>query len=153
MCWNHLIWCCFHGENCKKQKKTRCFSKCSTSYLHNRSTLEHHSNRFWKLQCRATTFVFLPFWEIGHVTTLPMTHQMDPDIYHDFCFGFFHFLVIFNNISFFWVYSMDPDGSTWHSIYHFYLFIFDFLAILTAIKYLLKVPGIHMKSTMKYPGG
>ena len=63
---------------------------------------------------------------------------------------FWSFSIIF---PFFWVYSMDPDSSTWHSIYHSYLFIFDFLAILTAIKYLLKVPGIHMKSRMKYPGG
>ena len=42
----------------KKQKKMRCFSKSFTSYLHNRSTSEHNSTRFRKLQCRATTFVF-----------------------------------------------------------------------------------------------
>ena len=29
--------------------------------------------------------------------------------------------------------------------------VFHFLAIFIAMKYLLKAPGIHMKSTMKYP--
>ena len=67
MWWNHVIWCCFHGE------------KCFTSYLHIGSTLEYNSNRFWKLQCRTTIFILLPFWATGHVTTLLMTHWMDPD--------------------------------------------------------------------------
>ena len=58
----------------KNKKKTRRFSKSFTSYLHNHSTLEHNLNRFWKLQCRATTFVFVPFLAIGHVTTLLLTH-------------------------------------------------------------------------------
>ena len=49
-------------KNAKKQKKTRRFSKSFTSYLHNHSILEHNLNRFWKLQCRATTIVS---WEIS----------------------------------------------------------------------------------------
>ena len=65
----------------KKKKKMRRFSKYFTSYLHNRSTLEHNLNRFRKLQCRATTFVFVPFLAIGHVTTLLLTHWMDPISY------------------------------------------------------------------------
>ena len=65
----------FMEKNAKKnKKKTRPFSKSFTSYLHNHSTLEHNSNRFWKLQCRATTFAFVPFLAIGHVTTLLLTH-------------------------------------------------------------------------------
>ena len=65
----------------KTKKKTQRFWKSFTSYLYNHSTLEHNWNRFWKLQCRATTFVFVPFLAIGHVTTLLLTHWVDPISY------------------------------------------------------------------------
>ena len=71
----------FMEKNAKNKKKMQCFSKSFTSYLHNRSTLEHNLNRFWKLQCRATTFIFVPFLAMGHVTTLLLTHWMDPISY------------------------------------------------------------------------
>ena len=67
---NHIVWCCFDEEKCKKQKKSQWWEESFTSYLHNGSTLEHNSNRFRKLQCRATTFIFLLFLDIGHVTTV-----------------------------------------------------------------------------------
>jgi len=92
MWWNYLVWFCFHGEKCKKQKKTRHFSKSFTSYLHNQSTLEHNLNRFWKLQFRATTFVVDLFLEFGHVTSLPMTHWLDSDRYNHLYVLFLHFL-------------------------------------------------------------
>jgi hypothetical protein len=44
-------------KNTKRSKKAG-GEKNITSYLQNRSTSEHNSNRFKKLQCRATTFVF-----------------------------------------------------------------------------------------------
>ena len=53
----------FMEKNIKNKKKMRHFSKSFTSYLHNGSTVEHISNRFTKLQCRATTFIFAIF---GH---------------------------------------------------------------------------------------
>ena len=81
---NMLKSCClvfFSWRKMQKTKKMRRFSKSFTSYLHNHSTLEHNLNRFWKLQCRATTFVFVLFLAIGHVTTLLLTHWMDPISY------------------------------------------------------------------------
>ena len=113
MWWNHLIWCCSHGEKCKKQKKTRRFSKSFTSYLHIRSTSEHNSTRFGKLQCRATSFIFWPFLVIGHVTTLPMTYWMDPDNENHPCLFFLHFFITIDEISFFgyiqWTLKAGPD--------------------------------------------
>ena len=47
----------FHGEKHKKVKKSRQSDKYFNSYLHNKNTLGYNSNRFWKLQCRATTFI------------------------------------------------------------------------------------------------
>ena len=64
MCWNHIIWCCFHWEKHKIQKKTRHYWKSFTSYLHNGSTLGHNSTWFWKLQSRATTFIFYHFRQL-----------------------------------------------------------------------------------------
>ena len=60
------------------------------SYLHNGSTLEHNSNWFEKLQWRATTFVFFPFLEVGHVTDLPTTHCTNPDTPYCFSWNFGH---------------------------------------------------------------
>ena len=71
----------------------RHFSKSFTSYLHNRSTSEHNSNRFRKLQQRTTTQVFGPFLVIGHVTTIPTSHQVDPNRQNHSHLGFLHFLV------------------------------------------------------------
>ena len=130
MCWNHVVWCCFHWEKCKKPKKTRHFWKSFTSYLCNGSTLEHNSNRFKKLQSRATTFIFWPFLIIGHVTIIPTPYQMDPDRYNHPNLVFLHFLVKPDEISFFRVYAedpdMDPEGCTSlciYCIYHPYFFL------------------------------
>jgi len=88
-------------KNTKKQKKKMwCFWKSFTSYLHNRSTLKPNSNRSWKLQCSATTFVFLLFLEICHVTTLLTTHCMDPDRYNHPYLVFLHLLVKLSDIFF-----------------------------------------------------
>ena len=65
----------------KQKQKSQWWEKSLTSYLHNGSTLEHNLDRFWKLQCRATTFAFVPFLAIGYVTTLLLTHWMDPISY------------------------------------------------------------------------
>ena len=100
MCWNHVVWCCFHWEKRKKQKKTRRFWKSFTSYLCNGSTLEHNSNWFGKLQSSATTFVFWPFLVIGHVTIIPTPYQMDPDRYNHPYLVFLHFLVKPDEVSF-----------------------------------------------------
>ena len=96
----------FIKKNAKNKKKMQCFWKSFTSYLHNRSTLEHNANRFWKLQCSATTFVFILFLEIGHVTTLLTTHCMDPDRYNHLYLVFLHLSVIF----YFWGICTGP----WH---------------------------------------
>jgi len=90
----------FIKKNAKNKKKMRRFWKSFTSYLHNRNTLEHNSIRFWKLQCSATTFVFLLFLEIGHVTTLLTTHCMDPDRYNHPYLVFLHLLIKLSDIFF-----------------------------------------------------
>ena len=115
MWWNHLIWCCSHGEKCKKQKKTRRFSKSFTSYLHIRSTSEHNSTRFGKLQCRATSFIFWPFLVIGHVTTLSMTYWMDPDRQTHPCVVVLHFFIKLDPFPLLgrtmtWTLKAVPDG-------------------------------------------
>ena len=84
---------CFHGEKCKKQKKTRCFSKSFTSYLHKGSTLEHDLNRFWKPTVQGYNFHFDLFLEFSHVTTLPITYWLDPDRYNHHYLLFPHFWV------------------------------------------------------------
>ena len=81
---NVLKSCClvfFSWRKMQKTKKKQCFWKSFTSYLHNHSTLEHNLNRFWKLQCRATTFLFLyHFWQM--VMWPPSCcHWMDPISY------------------------------------------------------------------------
>jgi len=48
-------------EKNAEEKKTQCFWKSFTSYLHNGRTLEHNYNWFWKLQCRTATFIFSHF--------------------------------------------------------------------------------------------
>ena len=55
--------------------------------LANGRTPEHNLNRSRELQCRATTFVLLLFWETGHVTTLLTAHWM---MYHWFLPSFGH---------------------------------------------------------------
>ena len=103
-----MIWFCFHGEKCKKQKKTRHFSKSFPSYLHNWSTLEHNLNRFWKLQFRATTFIVVLFLEFRHVTTLPMTSWLDPDRYNHLYVLFLHFLARNHQYFPFWTSTLGP---------------------------------------------
>ena len=84
----------------KRKKKTQHFSKSFSSYLHNRSTSEHNSNRFRKLQQRTTTQIFGPCLVIGHVTTIP-THQVDPNRQNHSHLVFLHFWS--NKVSFpFW---------------------------------------------------
>ena len=65
----------FMEKNAKNKKKTRRSEKSLSSYLHNGSTLGHNSNRFWKLQCKASTFVFLTILGNGscdHHPNLPL---------------------------------------------------------------------------------
>ena len=149
MWWNHIIWCCFHGEKCKKQKKIAVLSKSFTSYLHNRSTSEHNSTRLGKLQCMATSFVFCPFLVIGHVTTLPMTYWMDPDRQNHPCLVFLHFFIKIDEISFFG-YIQYPERSTWHPIHHSYLLLhLKFLqwnAVSICWIITMKYPEIHLKN-------
>ena len=103
-----MIWFCFHGEKCKKQKKTWCFSKSFTSYLHNQSFLKHKLNRFWKLQFRATTFIVVLFLEFRHVTTLPMTSWLNPDRYNHLYVLFLHFLARNHQYFPFWTSTPGP---------------------------------------------
>jgi len=84
----------------RKNAKTWHSWKSFTLYLHNRSTLEHNSNRFWKLQCSATTFLYILVLEIGHVTTLLTTHCMDPDRYNHPYLVFLHLSVKLSDIFF-----------------------------------------------------
>jgi len=81
------------------------------------------------------------------VTTLPTVHKMDPACYHHSYIGFFHFLVILNDISFFG-YIQCTLKAVFNMLYRIPISFSNFLAVLIAIKYLL-----HIKSTMKYPGG
>ena len=71
----------FMEKNAKNKKKMWHSEKSLSSYLHNGSTLGHNSNRFWKLQCKASTFVFLTILGNGsdHVTIILTCHWMDPD--------------------------------------------------------------------------
>ena len=100
-----------------------------TSYLHNGSTLEHDLNRLWKLQFRATTFVFDLFLEFGHMTTLPITYWLDPDRYNHHYLLFPHFWV--KNYQYFpfwnlpWTLNASPNNTDHHSY-----FISDFSPIL-----------------------
>ena len=90
MCWSHVVWCCFHGEKCKKQNKTQHLEKSFMSYLHNRLTLEHDLNRFQRLLCRAMTFNFWPFLVMVMWPIILTPHWMDPDRHH---LVFLYFLV------------------------------------------------------------
>jgi len=69
-----------------------------TPYLYNGSTLEYNSSIWRKLQGRTTTFVLLPFWEIGHVTTILTSPQMQSGMYHH---SLLYILIIPDKISFF----------------------------------------------------
>jgi hypothetical protein len=94
------MWCCFHGEKHKKHKKRQCSEKSFTSYLRNRNTLEHNSNRFWKLQSRSITLVFLNIlgnWSCDHP---PTTHQMNPDRQNHLYLVFLHIFIKLHHISF-----------------------------------------------------
>ena len=95
--------CClvlFSWRKTQKTKQTRRFSISFTSYLHNRSTSEHNSNRFGKLQHRATTFLFWPFLVIGHVTIILTSHWLDPDRQNHAYLVFLHLLVKRSETSF-----------------------------------------------------
>ena len=63
----------------KKTKKSWQWEESLSSYLHNRSTIGHNPSRFWKVQSRATTFVF--FTIFGNTIVLT-SHPMDPDKYN-----------------------------------------------------------------------
>ena len=127
------------------------FWKSFTSYLHNRTTLKHNSNWFWKLQCNATIFpFFLLFLEIGHVTTLPTTHCRDPDRYDHSYLVFFTFWskqVIFP----FWSICTGPWHGPWkqcpiiHQLYVPSIFFLPFLDISSSET--SKLPFLDM-----YPG-
>ena len=123
----------FIEKNAKNKKKTRCFSKSFALYLHNGSTLEHDSNRFWKLQCRATTFVFLTIlgnWSCDHHPSNPLHGPLHISSFLSW------FLPVFDHIQSyfpFW-YTVDPERITWHPIHHSY-FWSHFLAIFRTMKY------------------
>ena len=103
----------------------RRFSKSFTSYLHKGSTLEHDLNRFWKLQFRATTFVFDLFLEFGHVTTpqSPIGWTLIGIII--IIFFFLTFRSKTTHISFFghlpWTLNASPNNTDHHS-YFFLIF-------------------------------
>jgi len=112
----------------KKKKRTWWFWKSFTSYLHIRSTLEHNSNGFQKLQFRATTLVLyhcrkLVMWPP------PETHWTDPDMYHYSYRCFFHLLVISNDISFFRYIQWTPKWALKAVFDISFLFFSDFLTI------------------------
>ena len=104
----------------------RRFLKYFTSYLHNRSTLEHDFNRFWKLQFRATTFIYDLFLEFGHVTTHPITYWLDPNRYNHLIFFFLTFGAKTTDISFFghlpWNLNASPNNTDHHHSYFFLIF-------------------------------
>jgi hypothetical protein len=108
----------------KTQKKTWCSDKSFTSYLHNRSTLQHNSNRFWKLQSRSITLVFfniLGNWSCDHP---PTTHQVNPDRQNHLYLVFLHILVKLHQISFLG-YMQRTLKAVPHSVYTVYaIFIF-----------------------------
>ena len=58
----------FSWGKMQKGWKSHLWETFFTSYLHNGSTLEHNSNRFRKLQCRATTLILAIFsnWSCDH---------------------------------------------------------------------------------------
>ena len=134
----------FMEKNAKNQKKTRRWEKSFTLYLHNGSTLEHDSNRFWKLHCRATTFIFL------HVTTLiawtlicfiililvSSAVWSSPIIF--LCFRYIQWTVI-----------AVPD--ILYTIPIFFPFLFIFWLFLAQWNIHWKRPGIHMKCAMISP--
>ena len=112
----------FMEKNAKNKKKTQHFSKSFTSYLHKGSTLEHDLNRFWKLQFRATTFVFDLFLEF-------ITYWLDPDRYNHHYLLFPHFWVKNYWYFLFWTSTLDPECITqqyWPPV----LFVSDFSPIL-----------------------
>ena len=63
----------------KNKKKSRWWENSFSYYLHNGSALEQDWDRFRKLQCRTTNFIFDHFRQ--QVTWLPIlvTHWMDPE--------------------------------------------------------------------------
>ena len=116
------------SEKCKRLKKVT-WETFFTSYLHNGSTLEHNSNRFRKLQCRATTFVLAIFstWSCGHCPNMLLNElwQAESSLsWFSLLFGHTrsHFLL--------GVYvedpDMDPEGSASlyiHCIHQLYFFL------------------------------
>ena len=109
----------FIEKNTKKKKKIWSYWKSFTSYLHNRSTLECNSNWFWKLQYKATTFVFWPFLVIGHVTIFPTLHWVDPERCNHPYLVCLHFLVKLGEISFLG-YMQRTLKAVPHSVYDVY---------------------------------
>ena len=96
----------------------------------NRSTSEHNSTRFGKLQCMATSFVFDYFWSCDH----PPNDLLDGPWQAKSSVSCFSSLFYQNRWNFlFWIYSVDPENSTWHAIHHSY-FCSHFLAIFRTMK-------------------
>jgi hypothetical protein len=52
---------------------------------------------------------FCLFLVIGHVTIIPISHQMDPDGHNHPYLVFLHFLVKQSSDFYFWMYANDPD--------------------------------------------
>ena len=113
-----LVWGHIPHLGMNSKKKMQHFSKYFTSYLHNGSTLQHNLDRFWKLQFRATTFIFDLFLEFGHVTTLLI--DIIIIIFFLFTFG-----SETTDISFFghlvWTLNASPNNADHHS-YFFLIF-------------------------------
>jgi len=150
-CWMRW-WCGEEGSRaappvCTKTTFYATLILCCTSEL---QTLEHNSNRFWKLQCSATTFIFLLILEIGHVTTFLTTYCMDPDRYNHPYLVFLYFLVKLSDIFFLgymqrtltWTLKQCPII---HQLYVPSLFFSDFSDILSSET--SKFPFLDM-----YPG-
>ena len=137
----------------KKTKKMQHFWKSFTSYLHNGSTLEQ---LILKATVQGYNFRFLTIlgnWSCDHPPNNPLHGPWHASSFLSWL------LLLFGqgcNDIFFFVYIQWTLKAVTDILYTIPIFFFhfcsDFLAIFSTMKYLLKASGIHMKSTMKYPG-
>ena len=162
MCWNHVVWCCFYAEKCKKEKRK---PSAFENHLHHISTMGALSDI---IQTDSGSYIAgLQLWFFDHFRKLVMWPPSQQAIRWTLrCI-----LSLIFVSSTFWSSPMiflflDIYSGPWKqyltsytSLLLFFLFFFLIFWLFLVqwnilglrMKYLLKVAGIYMKSAMKYP--
>ena len=155
MYWNYIVWCCFHWEECKRQKHST--KENLLCHIFTMGALWSIIQTDLGTTVKSYNFCFFSFLKIGHVTNLPTTHGTLTHkiimILYFLTFWSYIFLTFWLYISF-WFSGYNVLVTIFgnvhrpcryyfiilnNSLYHVYSFFAHFLALFTSVTILENV--------------